>query len=397
MNQALSKGASSLAVVPLAPHVGLYIHIPFCLHKCSYCDFFSITLMSAQLLESYTNALLEEIRQKSMWGQTFEIDTIYFGGGTPSLLSGKQLARIIKIIHNEFMVNDQAEISIEANPGTLDEKKIKEFIDAGINRLSLGVQSFADKDLRVLSRIHNSYDVMVVIENLHKLELKNFNIDLIYGIPGQNIKGWIKNLGLAVDCSPKHISTYLLQLDASTPMARDVKEGILELLDEDAEWAMYNHTIEYLLKSGFEHYEISNFCRPGFECKHNLIYWQAREYIGIGTGAVSFIDAHRYMNKKNIQEYLNRMQNGVSCLTEELEHMNCNSLVIDAIILGLRLCRGISIKEFEQRFGINIESEYYGIILDYNNKGLLKLKDGYLRLTKSGYFLSNEVLCGFID
>jgi len=382
---------------PLTHNVGLYIHIPFCLKKCNYCDFFSVPLPSKEWLDRYTIALLEEIRQRAFYLQRVQIKTIYIGGGTPSLLTGKQLESIIRTIHSEFAVKDQVEVSIEANPATVDDRKIKEIIDAGINRLSLGVQSFFDEDLRLLSRIHNSLDVMQTVEKLHTQGLENFNIDLIFGIPGQNIDRWRKTLQLAVDCNPKHISTYLLQLDASTPLAQEIEQGTLELLDEDTEWHMYNEAIEYLQDSGFEHYEISNFCRPGFECKHNLVYWQAEEYVGIGTGAVSFINARRYINKEDVKQYLNRLQKGNSCIVEELEHMNSSSLLIDAIILGLRLCRGISVKEFKQRFGINIEDKYSKIISDYISKGLLKLEDEYLKLTKRGYFLSNEVFCQFID
>lgn len=380
------------------PWRGLYVHIPFCLRKCPYCDFFSVPIDSNDILADYTDALLGEIRQSAHLLPSTQIDTIYIGGGTPSLLTGEQIEKIIQTIYSEFALKDQVEITIEANPKTLHEDKIKEIIATGVNRLSLGVQSFNDHDLKILGRRHNSRDVLTVIEKLHLSGLENLSLDLIYGIPTQDISRWIKTLEKAVECNPQHISTYLLQLDANTPMARDIKRGELNPIDEEAERAMYYHALEHLQGSGFEHYEISNFCLPGRECLHNMIYWQAKEYIGIGPGAVSFLNSCRYVNDRNVGEYLKRMQKGQNCLTEELEMLNTDSdLLIDAIILGLRLCKGIRIEDFKKRFGIDMHSRYYKTIQNYKNMGLLKLENGWLKLTKRGYFLSNQVLCQFID
>lgn len=375
---------------------GLYIHVPFCIKKCDYCDFFSVPLASKDWLDRYAACAAAEIEQRAISLPDAEVSTIYIGGGTPSLLTGKQLEDIICAVGRNFKVADNVEVSMEANPATLNDVKIREIINAGINRLSLGVQSFSDDDLKVLTRIHNSSDVLKVIEILHARGLKNFNIDLIYGVPGQSIDRWIKNLETAIKCEPRHLSAYLLQLEENIPMARDVVSRKIQLLGEDTEYLMYKQTREYLNENGFEHYEISNFCRQGFECRHNLIYWQACEYIGIGPGAVSFIDGNRFINKPQLEEYLLSLENRSDWPVNTLENMSPFELATDAIILGLRLCKGIDIEQFNNRFNIDIISEYNRSISSGINKGLLELKNGHICLTKQGYFLSNEVLCQFI-
>ncbi|MBC7074956.1 MAG: radical SAM family heme chaperone HemW [Syntrophomonadaceae bacterium] len=377
--------------------IGLYIHVPFCIRKCSYCDFFSVPLSSRELLEHYTQAVLAEIELRALNYSQKQIETIYIGGGTPSLLSCRQLEAILQTVYDEFSVAREAEISIEANPAILNVDDIRGFKNAGINRLSLGVQSFFDEDLKTLRRLHDSSDVMKTIEDLRSQGLDNFNIDLIYGIPGQSIDRWKKNLEIAVDCAPRHISIYLLQLSPNTPMAREIANGLIAPLDEEDEWLMYSQGIDYLQEHGFKHYEISNFCRPGFECRHNLIYWQAREYLGIGPGAASFLDACRFMNKPEMEEYFCSMEAGAACQVEELEHMSQRELLVDAIILGLRLCEGIDLEAFRTKFNVDINNEYSDIISSCHSSGVLEFENGRLRLTRKGYFLSNEVFRRFID
>lgn len=375
---------------------GLYIHIPFCLQKCHYCDFYSEPLKYREWLERYTAALLVEIEQQAQIFAPGRITSIYLGGGTPSLLSSDQLERIIEAVSRNFVIDDSAEISIEANPATLDTPWLEQLLSMGINRLSIGVQSFSDQELIILGRVHNRREIMDSIELLHKTGLKNFNIDLIYGIPGQSIDDWISNLEQAVECAPRHLSAYLLQPGDHTPMAVDVEKGRLALLDDEIEAAMYYKTLEFLQERGFEHYEISNFCQPGYECRHNINYWQAGEYIGIGAGAVSYTNFRRYLNRVNWQEYVNFLENGQGCKVEELEKMSAPELLADAMITGLRMSRGICLKEYSERFNRDVIFEYAAIIDSGIAKGLLKMENGQLSLTKKGYFLSNEVLCQFI-
>ncbi|MDD3271566.1 MAG: radical SAM family heme chaperone HemW, partial [Syntrophomonadaceae bacterium] len=379
-----------------SPTIGIYIHIPFCIRKCSYCDFFSLPLQDQSYLDKYTQALLNEIKVRRREMPAVQLESIYLGGGTPSLLNGQQLKSILQTVANEFTLLPGAEISLEANPATLDKAKLAEIEEAGINRISLGVQSFFDDELALLGRIHNANAVMETIELLHALDWKNFNLDLIYGLPGQSQDKWLQSLKQALDCSPSHLSLYLLQLEEQTPMGKDVAGGRLKMLDEDDEWYMFDQAMEYLEGKKFEHYEISNFCRTGYECRHNLRYWQAEEYLGLGAGAVSFINGSRFINEPHLKQYVETLLIGEQWPVKELEQMSGRELMIDALILGLRLCAGIDLEQFQQRFGVDITSEYKEIIAYYRSRGLLNIVNGHLKFTKAGYFLSNQVLCQFI-
>lgn len=375
---------------------GIYVHIPFCLRKCNYCDFYSISGFSKGILEKYVDTVLCEI-EKCQLEKEYDFSTVYIGGGTPSLLEGKDLERIIKALYKKFRLKSDVEITVEANPATLDKGRISHFYNIGVNRFSLGVQSFADEELKILGRMHDESDILKTVEIFHELNIENFNIDLIYGIPGQTLEKWENNLKKAVDCAPSHISMYLLQLDDSVPMAKLVKKGHLEMLSEEDECEFYYRGLEYLENKGFKQYEISNFCRIGFACQHNLIYWQANEYIGLGAGAASYINRKRFMNTPQLENYIKNLSTGFLPPREELEFMDTpEKVAADAVILGLRLCQGINLEEFARRFGIDIKERYKNIIDKYEKASLLKLENGYIYLTKKGYFLANEVLKEFI-
>lgn len=376
--------------------MGMYIHIPFCIKKCNYCDFFSLPLGDQSYLDKYTQALLNEIKIRGQQIPSVQMESIYLGGGTPSLLNGQQLKSILQTVTNEFILLPGAEVSLEANPATLDNAKLAQMEEAGINRISLGVQSFFDDELALLGRVHNADAVMESIELLHSRGWKNFNLDLIYGLPGQLLDKWVQSLKRAVDCGPSHLSMYLLQLEEQTPMGKDVAGGRLKMLDEDDEWYMFDKAMEYLEGKGFEHYEISNFCRPGYECRHNLRYWQAEEYLGLGAGAVSFINGSRFINEPQLKKYVDGLSTCEQWPVKELEDMSGRELMIDALILGLRLCAGIDLDQFKERFGVDITSEYKEIIAYYRDRGLLNIANGHLKFTKAGYFLSNQVLCQFM-
>ncbi len=376
---------------------GVYIHIPFCRQKCHYCDFFSLSIPNGDpILKRYTRAVLQEIKNKAELFPETEVSSIYLGGGTPTLLDTSDLTDIIRTVCHYFAVRDGCEITLEANPATLDKEKVKGIQDAGFNRLSLGVQSFEDEELKILGRIHSAEQVLETVHILNSAGCNNFNLDLIYGIPGQTMNTWGKSLQKAVECEPAHISIYLLQLDEKTPLAKQIDAGLLKLPEDDREARMYEKAMEYLPAQGFHQYEISNFARKGFECRHNLQYWQAGEYLGIGAGAVSYTGSERYLNQTEIRSYVESLEAGRPYPVEVLESMNHRERAIDALVLGMRLCEGIHLHEFEKRYGIDVYQAYRDIIDRFIDAEVLNLASGKLSFSKRGYFLSNQVLCQFM-
>lgn len=370
---------------------GIYIHVPFCLQKCSYCDFYSLPLQNGDSLEKYTKNLLREMEQQAANWENRQFSTVYMGGGTPSLLSPEQINIILTDLEHHLHILPQAEISLEANPATLNSDRLQELKSAGINRISLGVQSFRDEELKILGRIHGAQAAMEAVDDIIRAGFENFNLDLIYGIPGQTHDDWIYNLKMAVSCGPRHISTYLLQLDPCVALAQQIKAGKYKALSEDQEADMYYDALDCLINEGFHHYEISNFARPGYECKHNLIYWQAGEYLGLGPGAVSFRDGQRWMNKeiKSCPEITSPTD---TVAVETLEIMNDRDRFVDAVVLGLRLTEGISRQQFMDRFGIDFYQEYHSIIEKFSREGILLADQDRICLSHRGYFLSNQLL-----
>jgi oxygen-independent coproporphyrinogen-3 oxidase len=285
---------------------------------------------------------------------------------------------------------------MEVNPATVNLQDLKGLRAAGINRLSVGVQSFDDIELKTLGRMHGGYEAQATLRDVVKAGFNNFNIDLIYGLPDQTLSSWQENLSLAMKFNPQHISSYLLQLDESTPMARQVKAGIINLLDDELESQLYYATLDLLAEQGYHHYEISNFARPGYECRHNLLYWQAQEYLGIGCGAVSFINRQRNLNQADVNHYIEAMLADRPLQIEILETMTPRQLVADAIILGLRLTGGIKREEFRDRFGIDIMEEYRDVIKTCQVQGLLEIENDRIYLAQRAYFLSNQVFNQFM-
>lgn len=369
---------------------GIYIHVPFCIRKCSYCDFYSLPLTQRHDLDQYTRGLTEEIARQAEGWKDRQFGTVYFGGGTPSLLHPEQVSRILDGLRQHLHLLPQPEISLEANPATLDRSGLRELKNAGINRISLGVQSFRDDELKILGRIHDAGEALQAVEDIFAAGFDNFNLDLIYGIPGQRLADWIYNLEQAVACRPQHISAYLLQLDPSVPLARRIDAGVYQVLNEDQEADMYYAALDDLAGNGFHHYEISNFARPGRECRHNLVYWQADEYLGLGPGAVSFREGRRWKNGEIMAGSDSMYQAGHHI--EMLETMDHRGRFVDAMILGLRLTAGISRRQFMERFGIDFTQEYHAIIDEYVGEGLLILDHDRLCLSRRGYFLSNLVM-----
>ncbi|KUG04292.1 hypothetical protein ASZ90_018299 [hydrocarbon metagenome] len=305
------------------------------------------------------------------------------------------LKGLMGAVRQYLELDDAAEISLEANPATLNSDKLRSIREAGFNRISLGVQSFQDDDLLILGRSHNAGDAMNTIKLIQDSGISNYNLDLIYGIPGQTISKWEESLGIALEAKPAHLSIYLLQLDESTPLSADIRRGCFEMSGDEIEAQMYEKGMDLIKAGGFRQYEISNFSRPGYECQHNLLYWKAREYIGVGAGAVSFTDNRRYINKKNLMQYLQRLEEGREPPVELLESMDQLELAADAIILGLRLCDGIDLEQFDLRYGIKILDYYKDIIEECMDRGLLEICQGRIGLSSKAYFISNQVLCHF--
>lgn len=381
----------------LSRNLSVYVHIPFCLQKCRYCDFLSLPLSDPNLLDDYIRALEMEIKLQTPTFNDNLISTVYLGGGTPSLLSGAQINRIMKLFRGHFCLDNDVEVSLEANPATVNRDKLLAYRDSGVNRISLGVQSFCDSDLERMGRRHRLKDVLQTLDDLHQLEWTNFNLDLIYGLPGQSIDGWRYNLEMAVSLQPAHLSTYLLQLDPATPLGRELTQGLWREAPDEQLAAMYHETREYLAGQGYIHYELSNYCHPGLECRHNLAYWLGRPYLGLGSGAVGCINSRRIINPWPLENYLGSLKIGVLPPSQVLETMDQREQLSEAMVMGLRLCEGVSLEDIARRCGIHPREHYGQLIDDFIERAWLIESCGKLRLNSELYFVSNQVLCHFID
>lgn len=376
--------------------LGLYLHFPFCISKCPYCDFNSYQLKEEKQISSYISALYQEITAYSQKLKKSNIKTIYLGGGTPTILTGIQISNILEFCKDKFTVDKNAEITIEANPGTLDGEKLKLLIESGINRLSLGAQSFNDLFLKKLGRIHNTQDITDSYYLAREIGFGNINIDIMFALPDQTTEDLQVTLKKAVSLKPDHLSLYNLTIKRGTEYYKKHKRGELKLPTEDEEFEMYNWVINFLEESGFEHYEIANFARPNKRSMHNLIYWQNKPYLGIGAGAYSFIKGYRYMNYENPVIYINEIMSG-TLPVDNGEKLSLRKRMIETIILGLRTKDGVSYKKYKKRFRVNLDDTFSKQIDKLVNLGLLQ-KDNYrIKLTRKGVFLANTVFREFVD
>lgn len=368
----------------------LYIHIPFCIKKCLYCDFFSVPY-NAQLAENYTDALCKELSLKKDFAQS--LNTIYIGGGTPSLLPDECFTKLFQCLRNNYHFPPDIEITVETNPGAISESKIQTLLDAGANRFSIGVQSFQDDELKFLGRIHNSGDATRTIETLIKHGIENFSIDLMYGIPGQTRESWEISIAKAAELSPSHISTYELTLEENTPLYTIIKSDPITMPDEDLILRMYDQAIDYFADCGYEHYEISNFALPGFKCSHNLNYWNRGEYIGAGAGAHSFINGVRTKNIADVNKYIYSLNSGIIQETESFMITPAESLK-EIIFLGLRKTEGINAKDNPSSTIYDREAlkKLFDASGEMICEGYLELNEDYLRLTRKGIVISNTII-----
>ncbi len=376
--------------------LGLYLHLPFCISKCPYCDFNSYQLKEDNHISSYISALYKEITTYSQKLKKINIRTIYFGGGTPTILSGIQIYNILEFCKDKFTVDKNAEITIEANPGTLDGEKIKLLIESGINRLSLGAQSFNDLFLKILGRIHNTQDIIDSYYLAREKGFNNINIDIMFALPDQTTKDFQITLKKAVSLKPDHLSLYNLTIKSGTEYYKKYKGSKLKLPTEDEEFDMYNWAIKYLEENDFEHYEIANFARPHKRSVHNLIYWQNKPYLGIGAGAYSFIRGYRYMNFKDPARYIKEVMDDKLPI-DNGEKLSLRKRMIETIILGLRTKDGVGYKKFKTRFKVDINNIFHKQINELVNLGLLQKDVFKIKLTKRGIFLADTVSREFVD
>lgn len=338
-------------------------------------------------MPGYIEALKKEIAARAV---DKRIATIYFGGGTPSLLTSGQITGLLSLLKSKFVLDSEAEVSLEANPGTLDAVLAKELRGAGINRLSIGAQSFHDDELRMLGRIHRSEDIRSAFHTARNAGFANINLDLIYGLPGQSLSKWEETLRSAIELGPEHISCYLLSLEDNVPLKRSIIEGRLPSPDDDLAAGQYELAEGMLAEHGYEHYELSNWARPGYRCRHNLFYWQLGSYLGFGAAAHSFFDGHRLANTHDLDLYL---ENPLSI--EEDCKVDKALGAAEATILGLRLVDGIDLKEINNNFSEAFAS-YQTIFEEVKDLGLLEVDDSRIRLTGRGRLLSNEVFWRFL-
>lgn len=381
--------------------ISIYVHIPFCVSKCKYCDFLSFP-MDEFNRERYIKALLEEIKSFEN-SKAYEVVSIFIGGGTPTVSEKSQLVRIIETIYQCFDVNEKAEISIECNPKTADLNKLKTIRKAGVNRLSIGVQSMEDRFLRSLGRAHEISDVYDTFKIASQAGFENINADLMFSLPGQTLSDWEKTLKMTLDLNPKHISAYSLIIEENTPFYDKYHDALCkrnegdeqELLpSEDDEVKMYELTQKLLADRGFVHYEVSNFALPGYESLHNDGYWIRRSYIGFGLGAASLINESRCENTRDFKYYLDNSDK--IWKNKSMEVLSLSDSMAETMFLGLRRRKGVSISAFKEKFGADIMDVYGGVIRRQEENGLLSVDNDEIYLTDKGNLISNICLAEYL-
>lgn len=373
----------------------LYIHIPFCVRKCLYCDFLSAPA-GEETRERYMEALVSEITGRGEEYGEWCVTSVFFGGGTPSLLTAKQMKRLLGTVSGSFFLVPDAEITVEVNPGTVDPEKLSGYREAGVNRLSIGLQSADNGELGAIGRIHTWQQFLEAYSQAREAGFANVNVDLMSALPGQTIESYRSTLRkvLALTPQPEHISVYSLILEEGTVLFDRHQAGLVEIPDEDADRQMYQDTKRILASAGYQRYEISNYAKEGFECRHNCGYWQRKDYLGLGLGASSMINNVRFKNVEGMERYL---REPLTCREEE-QRLNIAEQMEEYMFLGLRLTDGVETGGFQEAFGRTLE-EIYGAVINKNIRdGLLKYRNGKdkLALTEKGMDLANYVMAQFL-
>lgn len=396
--------------------LSIYIHIPFCVKKCVYCDFLSFGADDPQINRSgairkaYVQSICRELLSYKSISKDYIVKTIFIGGGTPSILLPGEIMNILATLRSIFKVDEEAEITIEVNPGTLTAIKAAEYLAAGINRMSIGLQSAHNDELAMLGRIHTYEQFLTSYQTARDAGFRNINVDLISAIPGQTLHSYLDTLERVLKCRPEHISSYSLIVEDGTPLAGDQKL-LSKLPDEETDREMYEATGKVLEMSGYKRYEISNYAKPGYECRHNIVYWTMDEYIGIGIGAASFFNGRRYSNTSDIKQYVDTMEevfekrsiDEAYRIPELLsirhidETVDIDTLMEEYVIFGLRMTRGISVADFYERFGHSLYDVYGDIIRGYVASGHMKDEKGMVCFTRKGIDVSNRILVDFLQ
>lgn len=371
----------------------IYIHIPFCDHKCIYCDFYSI--ITHENIRKYLDTLKREIE---IYANDFsagrKFSTIFFGGGTPSLLTPDQIEEIVLHLKNNFTVTDDAEITLETNPGTVDGNKLKEFVNAGINRISIGIQTFDDEELKFLTRIHNKQTAIDTVWLANEAGFNNISVDLIFNLPKQTKEKWLLNLQTAIELPITHLSAYSLILERGTILNKLVLDKNITLQDEDYDAELYELTIDFLTRNKFIQYEVSNFALNGFECKHNLAYWQYKDYLGFGTSAHSFVNGKRWWNYSPLNFYIDSvMKKGNAVIGKEI--LNEQQRREEFIMLALR-SNGLKTDEFDKIFDADWLRKRRNLVDNYLNAELLTIENNCITLTPKGYVVCDEIIANLI-
>jgi oxygen-independent coproporphyrinogen-3 oxidase len=377
---------------------GVYLHIPFCKSRCSYCDFATDVYRSSDAVERYVNALCREIdglvvsNPKSKIKNPKWVDTVYFGGGTPSLLTPAQVEKILSTVSERFDVSGEAEITMEMNPATVTAETLAAYRSLGVNRASFGVQTFDDRALKLLARGHNANDARMTFRLLREAGFDNVSFDLIAGLPGQTLQQWERNLDEALAMLPEHLSLYLLEIHEATPLAEQIRSGRQPLPDEQLAAEMYEVMLDRVAGAGYDQYEISNFARAGYASRHNSKYWTLDPVYGFGVSAHSFDGSHRYANERDTAAYVKgiELSGQAEVSREEIDAAS------EFVFLGLRLADGIDLAKYRERFGVDLEEKYSVDLAGAKENGLLEVLDGSLKLTRRGMLFSNEVFGIFV-
>jgi oxygen-independent coproporphyrinogen-3 oxidase len=374
-------------------NVGLYLHVPFCKTRCIYCDFDSSVLGDGSEVGRYLDAVNAEAEAAALSLADSDVRTVYVGGGTPTALGASDLTVLVNSIRSSFDFGTVAEFSCEANPESTTAETLDALLNAGVDRLSLGVQSFDDPLLRWMGRVHTASEAITAFDTARRAGFDNVSIDLIYGLPEQTLSGWLADISKAVELEPEHVSTYCLLLEPDAPIIK--MQGAVELPDDGLTADMYYGAIDLLGGAGYRHYEISNFAKPGFECRHNVNYWRDGDYIGLGPSAASHVRGERFSNPCGLDAYTEAVATGRWPLAPP-EPSNAEREARTALVLGLRMVDGVEIADFESRYGFDLSAVLESDIRQLIDTGLLESDDDIVRLTRRGLFLSDEVFSRLI-
>ena len=377
--------------------LGLYIHVPFCKSKCDYCDFCSLVPNNKGIVEHYADALILQMEDWSSRCRNYSIDSIYIGGGTPTYLDIRRISRIIDAIYANFKVEKFAEFTVECNPATADLEYFRKLRRAGVNRLSIGCQSVHADELKALGRIHTYEQFVACYNDARKAGFDNVSVDLMYGIPNQTEQSFIESLTAITSLGPDHISIYALKIEEGTPF--HAMHDKLVLPDEETEYAMYSHAVDYLAAQGYERYEISNFCRRGAASLHNLKYWHCDEYLGLGASAHSYFEDERFATTCVVRDYIDGLEIigtdiNIVASSEKIDSVKCME---EYVMLGMRLTDGILIEDFEARFNTSFYEKYGCRLDEYVEAGFVEKDERGYRFTTNGMFVSNYILSAVLD